>query len=144
MKKRKKGRKFSREKAQRKALMKTLAVSLILKERIKTTEAKAKSLASFIEKHITRARKIVPVLNQEEDKKDKKDKKEKKAVVKRNGIELAGIRYLADIYPPQVINKLINEIAPRYKERKGGYTRIMKLGKRRSDASEMAIIEFVK
>ncbi|MCX6760720.1 MAG: 50S ribosomal protein L17 [Candidatus Nealsonbacteria bacterium] len=137
MRKRKKGRKFSREKGQRKALLKTLAVSLIAKEKIKTTEAKAKSLASFIEKHITRARQVLPVLA------DEKEGKEKNKV-KRTKEEVAIIRYFLQFYPKATVQKLIKEIAPKYKERKGGYTRIIKLGPRKSDSSRMAIIEFVK
>jgi large subunit ribosomal protein L17 len=134
MRKRKKGRKFSRERGQRKSLLKTLAVSLILKGKIKTTEAKAKELASFVEKQITRARKISLVLA--------KDEKEKKAV-KRSKDELAVIRYFSRFYPSFVVKKLTEEIASRYKGRKGGYTRIIKLGPRKSDSSRMAIIEFV-
>lgn len=136
MRKRKKGRKLGRERGQRKALLKTLVVSLILKEKIKTTEAKAKELASFIEKQITRARTVSPVLRKD------KDEKEKKAV-KRSKEDLAVIRYFLRFYPPFVVKKLTEEIAPRYKERKGGYTRIIKLGPRKSDSSRMAIIEFI-
>jgi len=139
MRKRKKGRKFSREKGQRKALLKTLAVSLISKEKIKTTEAKAKSLASFIEKHITRARQVLPILEKEKEEKEKgKDK------VRRTKEDLAVIRYFSQFYPKATVQKLIKEIAPKYKDRKGGYTRIIKLGPRKSDSSKMAIIEFVK
>ena len=57
MKKLQKGRKFNRERDQRRALLKTLAVSLLLKEKIKTTEAKAKELSPFVQKKITRAKK---------------------------------------------------------------------------------------
>ena len=135
MKKRKKGRKLSREKGQRKALLKTLAVSLILKEQIKTTEAKAKELASFIEKQITKARRVA-VLTKEKDEKEKKTNKRSKE-------DLAVIRYLLQFYQPSVVKKLTEEIAPKYKDRKGGYTRIIKLGPRKSDSSRMAIIEFV-
>jgi len=137
MRKRKKGRKFSREKGQRKALMKTLAVSLITKEKIKTTEAKAKALASFIEKHITRARQVLPVLANEKEEKGKNKIK----MVKE---DIAIIRYFSQFYPKSTVQKLIKEIAPKYKERKGGYTRVIKLGPRKSDSSRMAIIEFVK
>jgi len=137
MRKRKKGRKFSREKGQRKALLKTLAVSLISKEKIKTTEAKAKTLASFIEKHITRARQVLPVLTSEKEEKGKNK-------IKMTKDDVAIIRYFSQFYPKATVQKLVKEIAPKYKERKGGYTRIIKLGPRKSDSSRMAIIEFVK
>jgi len=136
MRKRKKGRKLSRESGQRKALLKTLAVSLILKEKIKTTEAKAKELASFIEKQITRARSVSPVLKKGKEEKEKVD-------VRRSKEDLAVIRYFLQFYQPSVVKKLTEEIAPKYKDRKGGYTRIIKLGPRRSDSSRMVIIEFI-
>jgi large subunit ribosomal protein L17 len=116
MKKRKSGRKLSRKKDQRKALLKTLAVSLLSKEKIKTTEAKAKELSSFVEKGINRA---------------------------KNG-NLASRRLLAKLFSRKIVKKLIEEIASRYGERKGGYTKIIKLGPRKSDGAKMAIIELIK
>ena len=116
MKKQKKGRKLSREKDQRKALLKSLATALILKEKIKTTEAKAKEFSGLVEKLITRAKKG----------------------------DLASIRLLNSFLSEKIVKKLITEIAPRYKERKGGYTRIIKLVPRKSDGARMAIIELVK
>ena len=116
MRKRKKGRKLSRKRDQRKALLRSLAVSLILKEKIKTTEAKAKEVSGFVEKQITRA---------------------------RTG-SLHSRRLLARFFTQKTIKKLVDEIAPRYKERKGGYTRIIKLGQRKSNGAKMAIIELVK
>ncbi len=110
-----KGRKLSREKDQRKALMRSLARSLILKKRIKTTKAKAKEVSVFAEKAITKAKKG----------------------------DLHAQRMLLKSFSPIVVNKLIKEIGPNYKERPGGYTRIIKLGQRKSDASEMVIIELV-
>ncbi len=115
MKKRKKGRKFSRESDQRKALLKSLARELFLREKIKTTEAKAKELSGFAEKQITKAKKAT----------------------------LASRRLLAKNFSPGVVKKVVEEIAPRYKNRKGGYTRVIKLGPRKSDGAKMAIIEFV-
>ena len=116
MRKLKKGRKLSREKDQRKALLKTLAVSLFMKEKIRTTEAKAKELAVFSEKFITAAKKS----------------------------NLAKTRLLAKFFPKEIVKKLVNEYGPRYKNREGGYTRIMKLGPRKGDGARMAIIELVK
>jgi len=116
MRKRKKGRKFSRESSQRKALLKSLAREIFLKEKILTTEAKAKEISPLVEKEITRA--------------------------KRGDINSK--RLLSRKFSPEIVKKLVNEIAPRYKERKGGYTRIIKLGPRRSDGARMAIVELIK
>ncbi len=116
MRHRKKRKQFARSKEQRKALFNTLASSLILKEKITTTEAKAKQLRSLVEKSITRA---------------KKD-------------NLSNRRLLARNFSKPVLNKLFKELGPRYKQRKGGYTRIVKLLPRKSDAAKMAVIEFVK
>ncbi len=116
MRKRKRGRKFSRKRDQRKALLKSLATSLFLHEKIKTTEAKAKEISGFVERFITKAKKG----------------------------DLSSIRFLNRFFSKKIIEKLIKDIAPRYKERKGGYTRIIKLGQRKSDGAKMAIIELVK
>ena len=116
MRKRKKGRKLSRKKDQRKALFKSLARELFLKEKIKLTEAKAKEVSIFAEKEIQEA---------------------------KTG-DLHSKKLLARKFSRNIVKKLVNEIAPRYKERKGGYTRIIKLGKRLSDGAKMAIIELVK
>ena len=116
MKKKKKGRKLSRKSNQRKALLRSLARSLFLNNRIKTTEAKAKELSPFVEKIITRA---------------KKD-------------DLATRRYLSKFFASEVAGKLIKEIGPIYRKRKGGYTRIIKLGPRKGDGAKMALIELIK
>jgi len=116
MKKRKKGRKLSRKRDQRKALLKSLALSLILKEKIRTTEAKAKELSKFVEKQITRA---------------KTD-------------NLQNRRILSGFFTKGAVSKLFTEIGPRLKERKGGYTRIIRLGPRKSNGAKMAIIEILK
>ena len=116
MRKRKKGRKLSRKKDQRKHLLKILASSLFLKGKIKTTLAKAKEFSQFAEKSITLAKKS----------------------------DITSKRQLLRNFPYPVVKKLIDEIAPRYKERKGGYTRILKLGQRKSDGAKMAIVELVK
>ncbi|MFH1509688.1 MAG: 50S ribosomal protein L17 [Candidatus Nealsonbacteria bacterium] len=116
MRKRIKGRKLNRERDQRKALLKSVAQALILKEKINTTLAKAKEVSSFVEKKITHARKG----------------------------DIASRRLLSKYFTDKIVNKLITEIGPRYKDRKGGYTRIIKLGPRKANAAKMAVLELVK
>ena len=115
MRKRKKGRKLKRKKDQRRALLKSLGEALIQNEKIVTTLAKAKELQPFIEKTITKA--------------------------KKGG--LSQRREAAKLFSKQSVKKLFDEIAPRYKQRSGGYTRVIKLPPRKSDGAKMAIIEFV-
>ncbi|MFA5933688.1 MAG: 50S ribosomal protein L17 [Candidatus Paceibacterota bacterium] len=110
-------RKFGRKTNVRNALIKSLALSLIIHDRITTTEAKAKELRPFVEKLVTTAK--------------KGDLASKRMVVSR----------LINRKPEA--KKLIDEIAPKYADRKGGYTRVLKLPRRLSDGSPMAIIEFV-
>ncbi len=101
--------------AQRHALLVSLSRALILNERIKTTEGRAKELRPFIEKMITNA---------------------------RNGTQ-ATHRIIEKKMPTDATEKLMKEIGPRYKSRPGGYTRILKLGPREKDGVKMVIIEFV-
>lgn len=108
-------RKFGRKKNVRNALLNTLAVSLILRKRIKTTEAKAKSLRPFVEKLITTG--------------------------KVKG--LASQRLIASRVGATSAHKVMTDLAPKYADRKGGYLRITKLPRRASDAAKMAVIEFV-
>ena len=110
-------RKFGREKNQRNALMNSLALNLIVREKIKTTLPKAKELRPFIEKIITRAK--------------KNDVSSRKLVVAR----LSNRK--------KEVKKVFEKIAPKYMDKTGGYTRIIKLGQRKSDGAEMAIIEFI-
>ena len=116
MKHLKKGRTLGRKVGPRKALLKNLAKSLILYEKIKTTEAKAKELRPFVEKVITRG-KVDSLHN------------------RRLIISAIGDANLAD--------KVTKVLGPKYKDRNGGYTRITKAGMRVGDAAKMAIIEFV-
>lgn len=110
-----KNRKFGRVRSQRKALMKSLVSSLITHESIQTTEAKAKELRPVVEKLVTRAKKDT----------------------------LSSRRVLSSRIGVRATKKLVDEIAPKYKSRSGGYTRITKLETKRSDAAKMAQIEFV-
>ena len=115
MRKRNKGKELSRPTNQRKALLRTLASSLFLHGKIKTTQAKAKELRVVAERFITKAR--------------------------NNNI--SSQRLLLKSLSPQITKKLTNEIAPQYINRQGGYTRIIKSGSRNSDGAKIAIIEFV-
>ena len=112
------GKKLGRDASHRKALYANLACSLIEHGRIRTTEAKAKAVKPELEKLITLARK---------------------------GDLHARRRAISILQHPDkgVIYKLFDEIAPRYAERPGGYTRILKLGPRPSDATEMVYLELV-
>lgn len=115
MKHRAKGRKLGRKKDPRKALMKSLMEGLIEHGKIKTTEAKAKEVRPKIEKFVTKA-----------------------------GMDtLANRRFLAKYLSVGAVKKMMGEIGPKYNKRKGGYTRIIKMGARKGDASPMAVIEFV-
>lgn len=98
--------------------MRSLASSLILHGKIKTTEAKAKELRPMVEKLVTKGKNVTMA---------------SRRLVSSN---------LGDTKEVE-IKKLFEEIAPRYKDRKGGYTRIIKLPRRLADGSPMAIIEFV-
>lgn len=116
-----KGRKFSRVKNQRTALLKTLLGSLIMKEKITTTEAKAKEIKPMVDKIITKVKKI----SQNENKK------------------VAVIRDLRKELPLMAVKKLSGEFSKKFSERASGYTRIMKIAQRKSDGAKMAVIEFV-
>ena len=116
MRKLNKGRKLSLKTGPRKALLRVLMNNFLLKEKIKTTEAKAKELRSVVEKMITRAK----------------------------DANLTDRRLLAQSLTPEMTRKIIQELAPRYKDRVGGYTRIIKLGPRNSDGAKMVIIELIK
>lgn len=110
-------RKFGREKNERKALVNSLALNLIVREKIKTTLPKAKELRPFVEKLVTLAK--------------KNDLATKRLVISK----------LSNRRPET--KKLFEKIAPRYVDRKGGYTRVIKMGVRKSDGAPMAVIEFV-
>ena len=109
--------KLSRDSAHRKSLLMNLSKEIIEHERIKTTEAKAKAVKPEIEKLITLA-------------------KRGDLHARRQALSALG----QDKF---MVYKLFEEIAPRYTERPGGYTRILKLGPRRSDATEMVLLELV-
>ena len=116
MRHRKKGRKLQRTASRRRAMLRNLATSLFRHERIETTTAKAKELRPYAERLITLAR--------------RGDLHARRLVARK-------------IQDREVLGKLFDEISPRYAERPGGYTRILKLGNRKGDAAEISLIELV-
>jgi large subunit ribosomal protein L17 len=118
MRHRRKGRKLGRDASHRKALFSNMAGSLFEHGRIKTTEAKAKELRPIAEKLITLAR-------------------------KDPGDVAAQRQAVAYLRSKDSVHRLFHEVAPRFTERPGGYTRIVKLGPRLGDAAPMAYIELV-
>jgi len=112
-----KGRKFGRIRKVRRSLIRSLLNNFIKVEKMTVTEAKAKEIRPLVEKMVTRAKKNT----------------------------VSNRRMLSKSLAPEQVKKLFGEITPRYIERRGGYTRIIKLGRRKTgDASPMAIIEFIK
>ena len=109
-------RKLGRNSSARKALFRSILASFFNHERIETTEAKAKEVRSLAEKLITLA---------------------------KRGDLAARRQAIADIGDEEAVRKLFSDIASKYTERQGGYTRILKLGPRRGDAAPMALLELV-
>lgn len=111
-----KGRKFGRERGQRKAFLRNLAGQLVERERITTTEARAKELRMVVERLVTYGK-------------------------RRN---VAALRLLTKKLPKAAAYKVYHELAPRYATRSGGYTRVIKRARaRKSDGAKTATIEFV-
>ncbi len=117
MRHRKKGRHLNRTSEHRKMMLRNMAASLILHERVETTVAKAKELRHYAEPLITKAK--------------RGDLHARRQVGRK-------------IHDREALAKLFDEIGPRFAERPGGYTRVVKLGHRQGDAADMAIIELVE
>lgn len=117
-------RKLGRNSSQRKALLRDLITDLIINERIETTYFKAKELQRLADKMIT--------LGKQGD-----------LAAIRQAAKLIRFEYTNEEKTEYAIQKLFKEIAPKYTDRKGGYTRVLKTGPRRGDSAPMALIEFV-
>lgn len=109
-------RKLQRKRGARKALLKNLATSLILYEKITTTLEKAKEVRSFVERLIAKG---------------------------KSG-DLASRRELLKFLPKNAVAKVIEDLAPAFKDKQGGYLRILRLSERKGDGAKMAMIEFVE
>lgn len=116
MRHRKYGKKLGRETGPRQALMRNLATSVILYERVRTTKAKAQAVRPIVERMVTTGK--------------------QSSLTSRR-------RLSASLATPGAVRKVLEVLGPRYISRPGGYTRIIKLGRRRGDAAEMVQIEFV-
>jgi len=110
-------RKFSRKRDQRRALLKGLLNELFLRERITTTEEKAKETKKFAEKLLSKAK--------------KGDLHSRREIAKT-------------LSSKKTVKKIVDELIKRYQDRNGGYVRIIKLGRRKSDGAKMSIIELIK
>ncbi|HOI46123.1 MAG TPA: 50S ribosomal protein L17 [Bacilli bacterium] len=118
-------RKLGRTSAQRKALLRDLVTDLIINERIETTEAKAKELKRLADKMVT--------LGKRGD-----------LHARRQAAQTIRFERTQTETNEFALQKLFSDIAPRFKDRNGGYTRVLKLGQRRGDGAPVAIIEFVE
>jgi large subunit ribosomal protein L17 len=118
----KKGRKLGTDASHRKAILRNLTVAIIANGRIKTTEAKAKEVRPLVEKCITWA---------------------KRGDVHSRRLVLAALGGNPSVGDTKMLNKLFDDIGPRFAEREGGYTRILKLGPRKGDSAPMVIMELV-
>lgn len=124
-------RKLGRISSQRKAMLRDLTSDLIINERIRTTEARAKEVSRLADKMVTLG------------KRGDLHARRQAAAFLRN--EIATIEETEDaIIVEDVLQKLFDDIAVRFEDRNGGYTRVLKLGPRRGDAANMAILEFVE
>jgi len=110
------GRQFKRDKNERQALFKGLLSSLVLEERIQTTEQKAKAIKGEAEKLVAKAKKEVVLAK----------------------------KLLGKKLNPKAIEKMISDVAPRFDNRSGGYTRIIRIGRRFGDDANMVILEWVE
>ena len=119
------GKRLSRHVGARTALRKVMVKQLFEYERIRTTRAKAQAIRGQAEKLITLA---------------------KRALATGENDRIVHARRLAHarLADKEIVRKLFDEIAPRYEERNGGYTRMMKLGRREGDSSEMVVLELVE
>ncbi len=113
----KRGRKLGTDASHTKAMLRSLAAALLANERIKTTEARAKEMRPLVDRIITWG--------------------------KRGDVQARRLA-LAELGDQALVKKLFDDIAPRYSERPGGYTRILKLGPRKGDAAPMVIMELVE
>ncbi|EMR06298.1 MULTISPECIES: 50S ribosomal protein L17 [Bhargavaea] len=123
-------RKLGRTSSQRKAMLRDLATDLIINERLQTTETRAKELRSVVEKMITLGKRG-----------DLHARRQAAEFIRRELVTTTDEE--GNEQTVYALQKLFDDVAPRYAERQGGYTRIMKVGPRRGDGAPVVIIELV-
>jgi large subunit ribosomal protein L17 len=159
------GRHLGRDSGHRRALYRNLMTELFRHERIKTTEAKARAVRPLAERLVTKARRaradrVVELAKQRDVKKlsawynakradqlialaDQGEEDSLEKMAEQMALH-ARRQVLAVLHDKDVAHKLVEEIAPRFEDRPGGYTRMFKLGMRQGDAAKMALLELVE
>jgi large subunit ribosomal protein L17 len=141
------GRKFDRNASSRRAMFRNLAANLILHERIETTDAKAKELRRVAERLVTKAARLGKVAYTRPSELSESDKAKRLHATRQVGsfVGRFGTRTLpgGDYVRVDLVEKLFTDLAKRFEGRPGGYTRVIKLGARRGDGAQMAVIEWV-
>lgn len=146
MRHRKAGRQFSRNTSHRRAMFRALTANLVTHERIETTEAKAKELRRIAERLITRAIRLGPVAYTPFEQLSAADRARRLAAQRQVATFLTRFGVVqkdGQSKKVDLVEKVFVDLAKRFSGRPGGYTRIIKLGRRRGDAAPMSLIEFV-
>ncbi len=142
----KSGRQFGRNTSHRRAMLRALTANLVAHERIETTEAKAKELRRVAERLITRAIRLGAVAYTPNSELSIADRARRQAAQQQVGSYLRRFQVTesgGESTKIDLIEKVFVDLAKRFKSRPGGYTRIIKLGRRRGDNAPMSLIEFV-
>lgn len=144
MRHRKDGRQFSRNTPHRRAMFRNLAANLITHERIVTTDAKAKELRRVAERLITKAKRLGKVAYTPHDQLSPQDQARRLHVKRLLASYLPRFGVERDnLTRRDVVEKVMVDLSQRFADRRGGYTRITKLGPRKGDSAPMSVIEFV-
>ena len=148
MRHRKAGRQFGRNSSHRRAMLRALTANLVAHERIETTDAKAKELRRVAERMITRATRLGTIAYTPQDKLNNGDRARRLAAQQQVGRFLRRFATVSDgnggVKKVDLVEKLFVDLAKRFKDRPGGYTRIIKLGRRRGDNAAKSLIELVE
>ncbi len=140
------GKKLGRSSGHRKMLRRSLVTQLLEHERIKTTKAKAQMIRPHVERVITIAKRALAFKDEMLKQAAELEDEEAKAAIERDAeARVVHARRLvaARLTDPGLVRKVFDDLAQHYRERPGGYTRVVKLGQRKGDAAQMVLIELV-